>query len=250
MGLSEFSHNPEKYNSRELEPNDPLGAEWARQSQNYLTLGFHQKLGLSEEEYLDSLPPFLPNTEERKQLSLTVPLLVDSRIDVREQINLAGIKIINRYKRTCNYWGLRDRDMLRYYELDLSRENLVRRDEIKKPTPIKPYVTWVQSGDKYLNVSPYYVGRDVTISFARGQSNEKIGTIYEGTSLAIHYPQKLKRNELVLMGTEIGFKGEGTPVLFDHGTGIYLGVLNIGVAVGERNRGLFTCSWPLQTKSE
>jgi len=227
----------------DFEPNDPLEAEWNRQARNYLTLGFNEVLGQDGEEYLHNLPHFSQNTQEQKRLGLTIPLLVDPRVYIRKQMGLAGIGIIEDRKEYLKSWGFdfRDRDLFESYELSLTKEHFVRRTEIRKTTDTtRPYSTWIQDGSKYLGKSPFMAGQEVVFAFLRGQSDERIGSIYDGISLAIQYPQKLRVNELIVLGTQIG---KMTPTLISRDDKVYLGLINDdSVVSGYKDRGLLTRS--------
>lgn len=74
-----------------------LSAEWQRQGQNFLRLGFHTEIGYEDtnegrQEYLDSLPKFEPQSEEYRG-TFDKPLLVEKRIPWEKQAELAGIDI-------------------------------------------------------------------------------------------------------------------------------------------------------------
>ncbi|GAA1857511.1 hypothetical protein GCM10009836_42150 [Pseudonocardia ailaonensis] len=67
-----------------------LDGELARQAAGYVALGFHRELGLTEAEYVASLPRFAPQPPEYRG-RLDVPLLVETRIPWERQADLAGI---------------------------------------------------------------------------------------------------------------------------------------------------------------
>src|SRR3989338_906364 len=74
-----------------------LDAEWQRQAQNYLSLGFHKEAGFEEtaegkQAFLDSLPKFEPQPEEYRG-KFDMPLLVIKKIPWERQAELAGISI-------------------------------------------------------------------------------------------------------------------------------------------------------------
>ena len=69
-----------------------LQAEWQRQSQRFVRLGYHIDLGLTEEAYLASLPKFEPQPEEYKG-RFDVPLLVETRSPWEKQAQNASINV-------------------------------------------------------------------------------------------------------------------------------------------------------------
>ena len=73
-----------------VEPKLNLNQEWMRQSQRYIDFGFHTKLGLTEEEYLDSLPKFEPQPEAFNG-RFDIPVIVETRILPQEQAALAKL---------------------------------------------------------------------------------------------------------------------------------------------------------------
>ncbi len=56
-----------------------LNAEWQRQAGRYVALGFHNKLSLSEEDYLASLPKFEPQPESFAG-RFDIPVLVQRKL--------------------------------------------------------------------------------------------------------------------------------------------------------------------------
>ena len=67
-----------------------LVAEWTRQANEFLQIGFHTKLGLTEAQYVASLPTFQTQPHEYRG-RLDVPLLIETRISWEQQADLAGI---------------------------------------------------------------------------------------------------------------------------------------------------------------
>ena len=102
-----------------------LGAEWSRQTQRFIDLGFHEELGLSEQEYLDSLPRFGLQPESFKG-RFDIPLIVETKIPVVRQCKLAGIDYYLEGLKVCDWPG----------------------DPQGYITPEKPYFTWVQDGSR------------------------------------------------------------------------------------------------------
>src|SRR3989338_6852502 len=90
-----------------------LAAEWQRQSQNFLNLGFHVEVGFEDTDegkqaYLDSLPKFESQPKEYAG-KFDRPLLVEKKIDWQRQAQLAGIQISDdlqsRIEETCPWEG-------------------------------------------------------------------------------------------------------------------------------------------------
>lgn len=69
-----------------------LEVEWKRQSSNFVNLGYHRELGLTEEKYLASLPKFEPRPEEY-QGRFDAPMLIETRIPWEKQAQLADIAV-------------------------------------------------------------------------------------------------------------------------------------------------------------
>lgn len=67
-----------------------LKDEWQRQSNRFLDLGFHRALGMSEQEYLDSLPHFT-DKPEGVDGRFNYQLLVDPRVPIERLIRLLGV---------------------------------------------------------------------------------------------------------------------------------------------------------------
>jgi hypothetical protein len=69
-----------------------LDAEWSSSVAHFLRVGFHTELGLTEEEYVASLPPIGPIPEEYVG-RFSVPLVVETRLGWPQQCALAGVNI-------------------------------------------------------------------------------------------------------------------------------------------------------------
>ncbi len=68
-----------------------LDQEWNRQIRNFIVLGFHEELGLSQEEYEKSFPKFEPQSRKDWR-RFDYPLLHEPRINVVRKMQLAGIR--------------------------------------------------------------------------------------------------------------------------------------------------------------
>lgn len=62
-------------------------AMWQKQADRLIRLRFHESLRMTEKEYRASLPPFKPQPQELRG-SFNIPLLVDPRISLRNQLRL------------------------------------------------------------------------------------------------------------------------------------------------------------------
>jgi len=150
-----------------------LSIEWERQVKGYFKLGFHKELNLSEEEYRDSLPKFTPQPEAYKG-RFDIPVLVETRIPVKKQAELAG---------------------LRYYSAEAVRD--WEDDPKGYQTPETPYITWMQDGRNY---------RKWTVdNFRRAMAEDERGaTEFDGVALFIKNPKILQHHSIDLPGTSVG----------------------------------------------
>ena len=157
-----------------VEPKLNLNQEWMRQSQRYIDFGFHTKLGLTEEEYLDSLPKFEPQPEAFKG-RFDIPVIVETRILPQEQAALAK---------------------LNYYLGELKIADW-SKDPNKYKTPDKPYTTWMQDGKGNLNKSVENVRKALA-------KDERGASIFDCIALFIARPEILKDHSIDLPGTSVG----------------------------------------------
>lgn len=151
-----------------------LEAEWTRQSQRFIELGFPTELGLSDSVYLESLPRFTSQPEQFKE-RFDIPVVVETRIPVIRQSKLAGV----------NYFlkGLEVKDW--------------KKDPRKYKTPDDPYTTWMQDGKKNLNITV----KNVRNYFAK---DERGATEFDGIALYITHPEIIKDHGIDLPGTLVG----------------------------------------------
>ncbi len=96
-----------------------LDEEWQRQVATYVRLGFHTELGMTEAEYVASLPRIAPQPPQYAG-RLDVPLVVDPRISWEQQADLADISR-SFSSRSHSYTPIDDRHVV----------------------PAQPYVAWV-----------------------------------------------------------------------------------------------------------
>lgn len=151
-----------------------LDPEWSRQIQRFIELGFHKELNLSEREYLDSLPKFGPQPEQF-QGRFNIPVVVETRIPVKRQCELARIRYF--------LGGLKVTDWT--------------DDSKGYRTPDRPYATWLQDGKKNLYRAVEAVRKELA-------EDERGGTEFDGIALYIAHPQVLKEHFLDLPGTKVG----------------------------------------------
>lgn len=150
-----------------------LDLECERQAERYLELGFHIKLGLSREDYLASLPRFKPQPEIFRG-RFDVPVLVETRIAPSRQAKLAGLAYY--------LGGLNVRD----WESDPSGYK----------TPVSPYTTWMQDGNKKFGKSVGNVRQTL-------EGDERGATVYDGVALWIKDPTVLDNHGITLPGTSV-----------------------------------------------
>lgn len=188
---------PEKIdsNSKDLD----LQAEWQRQANRYVELGFHDELNMNAEDYLDSLPKFKPQPEAYKG-RFDTPLLVETRIDIYRQYALAGFK-----------------DLLNGFVLDVRNWP---NDPKNYKTPENPYTTWVS--DPAINRN-----RKVTDVRETLAEDERGGTRFDGIALFIANPKKLEEIFIDLPGDLVGSDGapglsihQSKPILYCYWLGI------------------------------
>ncbi|HSX40044.1 MAG TPA: hypothetical protein VLF68_00335 [Candidatus Saccharimonadales bacterium] len=150
-----------------------LRAEWQRQAERYVESAFHAELGLSEEDYLASLPKFAEQPENFRN-RFDTPVLVETRINSARQAELAG---------------------LGFYLGGLSVADW--KDSQGYKTPDAPYATWMQDGKKNL-------GRSVRDVRATLGPDERGATLADGIALYITHPEILKDHYVDLPGTSVG----------------------------------------------
>lgn len=155
--------------------------EWLRQAQKYIKLGFHKELGLSEQEYLDSLPKFGPQPENFKG-RFDIPIMVETRISVKRQCELAGIEycldVVDVGWPSAFPYGDWPNDSKGY------------------KTPNVPYITWMQDGASNL-------GESVDIVREKLAKDERGATIFGGIAFYLAQPKVLEHHFMDLPGTEV-----------------------------------------------
>lgn len=165
-----------------------LAAEYERQSRRYIELGFHTELGLSEKDYLASLPKLEPQPENFCG-RFDISVLVDPRVSIERQCELAGINCSD-------------------YKQSLAKGSMFIYDWPEDPqayrTPAGPYLTWVHDGTRNLDKN----AKSVRLNLA---GDERGGTIFDGIALYIAHPQILGEHtpELELPGSQVEIRGCG-----------------------------------------
>lgn len=152
-----------------------LSREWEREADNLAYL-FAKELGQSRDQYSDGLPGFFSQSKSYRG-RLYIPLLVQTpndRLTLAMMCEIAGV---------ANY---------------IARLNEIKDwegDSGKFKTPSIPYSTWANDGRVNLGRSV----EDVRLSLA---VDERGGNICDGISIAIHFPDILKRCFLNLPGSQ------------------------------------------------
>lgn len=177
----------ETHNKRPAE----LDKEWQGQADQLAYL-FAEILGMSRQEYTDSLPPF-PSQPEEYQGRLDIPVIVQTpqpNLSLTQILDIAGIRY--------------------------NREDVVRFEDWERgkfTTPDKPYTTWLDDGSRNLG-NAVEIARDNLAPFERG------GTHVDGVGLFLKDPDILKDHFLDFPGSQFG--SDDAPCLDLDGRGPWL----------------------------
>lgn len=152
-----------------------LELELKRQAKRYVELGYHKELGLTEQEYLESLPKFFTQPERYKG-RFDTPLLVETRIPATRLADLSELG-------DPSFSGVRDLD-LSDWEGDPQRFR----------TPNKPYTTW-------LNNSELNVKKSIDMIRSNLKEDERMTTIFDGIALYTSQPEILETFDLIMGGS-------------------------------------------------
>lgn len=182
------AQSAKKYSkAKEVSPHVELNldAEWQRQAQNYLNLGFHTEAGFSDTDegkqaFLDSLPKFEPQPEEYKG-KFDMPLLVIKKIPWERQAELAGIDISD-YLRSM---------------IDKTRE---WKDNPAKTLDVFAYTGWFNNwGQRFAEkISPFDARKQLTLT-------ESGGGPHEGIALQVNHPEFNQDSKYFdLIGYDVG----------------------------------------------
>lgn len=142
------------------------------QIENYIRLGFHHSLGLSEKKYEESMPNRISIPTSRTLEGFRLPAIVETRISCEELLKLVGINVGEGYNADYIF-----RQMF--------------------PPQQKPYVAWMREKQPRKNMS-------IEETINRLDGNEKTANIFEGVALAANYPEILKNGLLVFPKSPIG----------------------------------------------
>ncbi|MBI4096596.1 MAG: hypothetical protein HY425_02655 [Candidatus Levybacteria bacterium] len=172
---------PESFSENGNKPEKKLEIEWRRRANRFIELGFHKelivngnKVELTVQEYLRSLPKFEPQPKEFKG-RLDTPLLVETRVPIERQAQLAGINYL-----------LKELDKKDWPE-----------DQKQYKTPDVPYSTWTDEGARFMNRKIMDVRQELA-------PDERGGTEWDAVALYIANPNILKKRFLDLPGTAVG----------------------------------------------
>lgn len=160
-----FSENGKRAEELDLE------VEWQNQATNLASL-FAGELGLTQEEYITSLPKFEPQPDNWKG-RFDIPVIVETRVPLKRMVKLAGIFA------------------------DFGVASIQDWQEGKSKTPKAPYATWLNDGISNLNKSVDTVRKSL-------KSDERGATVYDGVALYLKNPEILGNHYLDLPGSRVG----------------------------------------------
>lgn len=159
---------------------DEEKATWEIQKDHLVELGFHKVLGMTEQDYRDSLPNFQSQPIDFKH-RFDIPILVDPRISLRRQFKLLKIG---------GYYATRS----------INPVNIENIEGLE--TPETPYQIWTNEGTRFKEISEMGARKN----FA---TDERGLTIIEGLGLIRERPFILQEHPIDLASSErVG--GSGT----------------------------------------
>lgn len=172
-----------------------LVIEWQNQVNRYIRLGYHRELGMTAEEYRDSLPKFKSQPEAYKG-RLDTPLLVETRIGIDRQFELAVF--VNWLK-----------------QAGLDAQNWPQ-DPKGYTTPEAPYTTWANDPAENRNRKVEDVRKSL-------QEDERGGTRFDCLAFYLANPAKLIEVYIDLPGDSVGsgsapglYSYRGQPAVYWH----------------------------------
>lgn len=136
----ETTSTPDLFSKRY--PEISLPEEYQRQSL-ILAGRFAVRLGMSEEEYIATLPQFPEKPSNYSALGLNVPIIVETRIPWMEAAELSGILVTD---------YLRER---------VSAGEVSEWEDDKFKMPQVPFSVWAQDGTKFVNRKPSDVRKEL-----------------------------------------------------------------------------------------
>ena len=163
-----------------------LNAEWQRQGQNFLDLGFHIEGGFPDTDegkqaFLDCLPKFEPQPQEYKG-RIDVPLIViGKKIPWERQAQLAAIAISD-------------------YLEEIIAQTVEWEDNQSKTPDVIAYAGWFSSwGQRFTEkISPFDAQKQL-------RQDEVGAGPYEGIAMQVHHPEFLRDGKYFdLIGYNVG----------------------------------------------
>lgn len=162
-----------------------LLTEWTKQAKK-LALLFAERLGMPEQEYIGSLPPFgsQPEGMKEKLRPVIVQPPIPGKLSLEEIIEIAGIdqrgftiKLPNTTQAIIDW----------------------REDPKKFRTPTKPYTTWLTYRGTHELGNTQFVRLKVVLESG---NHLRCGTISDGIALYLANPEAFIDREIVLPGSE------------------------------------------------
>lgn len=163
-----------KTETAKMYPEISLEEERERQIKGFIGLGFHTKLGKTEEEYAMRFPRFTSQPKSFKG-RMDTPVLVETEISPKDQCELAGIP----------------------YFLDGLSKTDWNQSLKGYTTPKAPYAAWLDDGRNHMNKKV----KDVRSNL---KSDEIGGTELDGIDLYISNRKIVEHHLLDLPGTSVG----------------------------------------------
>ncbi len=163
---------------------DHIEQEHQRQSL-VLAERFASKLGMSEEEYISTMPPFPRRGGNYAERGLTVPLLVETRIPWMEAAKICGITVSSPFRYVS--WERRD-DMGENWQ-----------DNIFK-MPDAPYSAWVQDGSKFISMSSSEVRSKL---LEKDNKTYRPGRLLDAIAMLCVYPERCRGMHCNIVGSSI-----------------------------------------------
>lgn len=195
-GTANVAKSPEdpvvsKAETVKIYPEISLEEERERQIKGFIGLGFHTKLGKTEEEYAMRFPRFTSQPESFRG-RMDTPVLVETEISPKDQCGLAGIP---------------------YFLDGLSKTDW--NQSLKDYTiPEAPYAAWLDDGRNHINKKV----KDVRSNL---KSDEIGGTELDGIDLYISNRKILEHHFLDLPGTSVESVSAAYLRLWDDEPGLY-----------------------------
>lgn len=163
-------------------PEIPLSEEHRRQGL-ILAGRYAERLGLSEEAYIASLPEFPGKPSNYNSLGLTVPIVFETRIPWLEAAELSGIYVSDYLRRRMSAGEVKDWEGINF------------------DMPKVPFAAWVQDGTKFVYRKPC----DARGELGRKKNREYLaGPILLAISLHNVRPDMVGTMFWDIIGTSVG----------------------------------------------